>query len=129
MTRSRCPRQTLPEMARVQSAIRPARPFSPPRQPAAMCQARRGWPALQSAGAKFSKPSNEPRKSGIDLEGRNPVDLECDRLGRISCDKPDPDETFCAHRQIDDHVHGLDEADGGLDVGDRLAIDEIGDAI
>ena len=53
-------------------AIRRLRAASP-------CRARKAPRAWQNAGAKISKTSATPSPSGIDLPGRNPVDLEGDR--------------------------------------------------
>ena len=49
--------------------------------------------------------------------------------GDFASTKPTPTKNLRTHREIDDHVHGIVEADRDLDVGDRLAVDEIGQAV
>src|SRR5262249_25734412 len=65
----------------------------------------------------------------IDLIDRNPVYLEFHHNRRLAVNNADAPEIFRAHREIDDHVHGIVEADRDFDVRDRLAVDEIDDAV
>ena len=50
-------------------------------------------------------------------------------MGELAVDESDALEILRAHREVDDHVHGIVETDGDLDLGNRPAVDEIGDAI
>ncbi len=100
------------------------------RRRAPPCRARRGRRASQIADARIFRTSASPvMRRRIDLIGGNPVDLEFDRVGRLAVDESDALKIFRAHRQVDDHVHRIVEADRDLDIGHRLAVDEIDQAI
>jgi hypothetical protein len=63
------------------------------------------------------------------FDRRNPVDLEFDHFRGFAVDHADAAEPFGAHRQVDDHVHGIVIADRHPDFGCGLAIDEIDQAV
>ena len=66
----------------------------------------------------------------IDLVGGNPVDLEGDRRrGFVASTNPTPLKFFEPIARLTIMYIGIVEAGRDLDVGDRLAVDEIGDAV
>src|ERR1700682_5944887 len=131
-----CPIESRPENWQGRAGRVPVLSHCPPAARASPPSRRRKGPrAWQNAGARIYRTSTTPvgfvatgihrsKRSlvGINLISRNPVDLECDGIGRFAVDESDALEVFRAHRKVHDHVHRIVEAGRALDFRHLLPV-------